>query len=85
MVALTADVAAKEAGLRALQEQMRLPRVVLIGAEWEQALLRAELDWVRSLIEELRTGTLTWDWQSLVSHFAAEQSRREGLGAPPMC
>jgi DNA-binding PadR family transcriptional regulator len=80
VVVLTAEVAAKEAALRALNEQMRLPRVVLIGAEWERALLQAELDWVLSLVEELRSGTLTWDWQSLASHFAAEQSRREGLG-----
>jgi DNA-binding PadR family transcriptional regulator len=80
VVVLMAEVAAREAALRALKEQMRLPRVVLIGAEWELAQSRAELDWVRSLVEELRAGTLTWDWESLASHFAAEHSRREGLG-----
>jgi DNA-binding PadR family transcriptional regulator len=79
-VALITEVAARDAALRALQEQMRLPRAVIIGGECERALLQAELDWVRSLLKELRAGTLTWDREELASHFAAEVARREELG-----
>jgi DNA-binding PadR family transcriptional regulator len=80
IVALTAEVAQLDAGLRALQEHVRLPRILLIGVECRRALRQAELDWARSLADELRTGTLAWDRESIAAHFAAEQSRREALG-----
>jgi len=80
IVALTSEVAQLDAGLRALQEHVRLPRILLIGVECRRALRQAELDWARSIADELRTGTLAWDWDSIAAHFAAEQSRREALG-----
>ncbi|HYW23582.1 MAG TPA: helix-turn-helix transcriptional regulator [Terriglobales bacterium] len=80
IVALTSEVAQLDAGLRALQEQVRLPRIILIGVECRRALRQAELEWARSLADELRTGTLAWDWDSIAGHFAAEQARREALG-----
>ena len=80
IVALTTEVAQLDAGLRALQEHVRLPRIILIGVECRRALRQAELEWARSLADELRSGTFTWDWDAIASHFAAEQSRREALG-----
>jgi DNA-binding PadR family transcriptional regulator len=80
IVALTAEVAQLDAGLRALQEHVRLPRVLLIGVECRRALRQAELDWARSIVDELRTGALAWDWDAIASHFAAELARREALG-----
>ena len=80
IVALATEVAQLEAGMRALREDVRLPRSFLSGVECRRALRQAELDWARSLVEELRGGTLAWDWQSLVSHFAEERARREELG-----
>jgi DNA-binding PadR family transcriptional regulator len=80
IVALSAEVAQLDAGMRALREEVRLPRVVLIGVECRRALRQAELDWARSLVDELRAGTFTWDFQSLGGHFAEEQARRAELG-----
>ena len=80
VVALTTEVAQLDAGLQALQEHVRLPRIILIGVECLRALRKAELDWARSLADELRTGTLAWDWGSIANHFAAEHARREALG-----
>jgi len=80
IVSLATEVAQLEAGVNALREHMRLPRIFLIGVECRGALRRAELEWARSLVEELRSGELAWDWQSIVSHFVEERSRRQGLG-----
>jgi hypothetical protein len=37
-----------------------LPRVVMLENEYGRAMARAELAWVRSLLDDLRAGTLTW-------------------------
>ena len=45
----------------ALKELMpRLGRLLVLEAEYEQAMKQAELTWVQSLIEDLRRGDLTW-------------------------
>jgi DNA-binding PadR family transcriptional regulator len=38
-----------------------LPRLFLIEDEYRAAMLRAELDWLRALIDDLRTGRLDWN------------------------
>jgi DNA-binding PadR family transcriptional regulator len=80
VVSLMGAVAQMDAALDALEKQLGLPRLVLLGAECRRALTQAELDWVRSLIGELRSGSLTWDWQSLTDHFAQLQARRSITG-----
>ena len=47
------DTAALEAGRR----ELSLPRVFLLEAEYELAMRRAEADFVRSVVAELRDGT----------------------------
>jgi len=37
-----------------------LPRLFLIEEEYRLAVLRAELEWVRSVAEDLRSGCFTW-------------------------
>lgn len=37
-----------------------LPRITLIENEYQRAMIGAELAWVDGLLEDLRTGTLTW-------------------------
>jgi DNA-binding PadR family transcriptional regulator len=37
-----------------------LPRVFLLEVEYIRVMLQAELDWVRSVTADLRTGRLTW-------------------------
>jgi DNA-binding PadR family transcriptional regulator len=42
-----------------------LPRLFLIEDEYRDAVERAEVDWLRGLVADLRSGTLTWDEQWL--------------------
>jgi DNA-binding PadR family transcriptional regulator len=49
----------------------RIGRLVLIEVEYARAMRRAELAWVRSLLEELRTGKLTWDTRAACQQAAA--------------
>ncbi|MFC4058747.1 PadR family transcriptional regulator [Planomonospora corallina] len=65
--------AALEGRLTALEERLAgleaelaeggafLPRVFLVESEYQRAVLRAELDYVRGLAADLRTGALSWD------------------------
>jgi len=54
---LDAVNAAEQAGLKALAE--RLPRLFLIESEYQLAMRIAEAGWVRGLIGEIVTGTLS--------------------------
>ena len=42
-----------------------LPRLFLIEEDYKQAMLKAELAWVRRLVEELKSKALTWSRQWL--------------------
>jgi DNA-binding PadR family transcriptional regulator len=55
------------ASLDAVLEQMvpKIGRLVLVEVEYERAMRRAELAWVRSLMEDLRSGKLNWNPESL--------------------
>ena len=48
---------------------MRLPRVFLIEGEYDETIVRAELDYVRALVEDFQAGRLTWtkEWLASVS------------------
>jgi hypothetical protein len=37
-----------------------LPRLFLLETEYQRATLEAELEWVRTVVDDLRTGRLTW-------------------------
>jgi DNA-binding PadR family transcriptional regulator len=72
---LEAQVAAFEVGLRGSAD---LPRVFVVEAEYALALRRAELTWLRSTIEDLRDGRLTWDREELLRrHGGAAESKEE--------
>jgi DNA-binding PadR family transcriptional regulator len=51
-----------------------LPRILLLENEHDRAVTEAELRWVRSLIDDLRAGRLTW---------SQEQMRRLGAETTP--
>jgi DNA-binding PadR family transcriptional regulator len=61
VVALEGALAGTDASLRALQEQLHLPRLFLLEHEHIQALRRAELAWVRTVIADIRAGRFAWD------------------------
>lgn len=63
-------------------ERLELPRLFVIESEHELVLREAELEWVRGLVEEIRTGTLGGmrGWRSFHSQPAAtgvERTREE--------
>ncbi len=46
-----------------------LPRLFQLEAEYALALRRAELAWVKSLIEDMRSGSLTWTHAELMEKY----------------
>lgn len=66
---LEGEVAGLDAALQAMRTS--LPRLVLLEHEYRRALRQAERDWVLKLIEDVRSGKLNWDLESLSRHFAA--------------
>jgi hypothetical protein len=48
-----------------------LPRLFLIEDEYRAAMLRAELEWLRALVDDLATGRFAWD-ESLIVETLAE-------------
>ena len=55
---LEAQIAGTDTVLRELLP--RIGRLVLVEMEYTQAMRRAELEWVRALSEDIRTGRLPW-------------------------
>jgi DNA-binding PadR family transcriptional regulator len=72
-VSLRAHLAASEAGMAAVVEELHLPRIVHLDREHERALVEAELRWVLSIIADIRAGRLAWDEESLRAEFARMQ------------
>ncbi len=63
-----------EGEIAALTTTMRrlvgvLPRLFQLEAEYALALRRAELAWVKSLIEDMRSGSLTWTHAELMEKY----------------
>lgn len=64
--ALEARVVARERRLRELEAPVPgVPRLFLLESEYLAALVRAELDWLRRIIADLRAGSLTWSLEWL--------------------
>ncbi len=78
-MALEMEVSRFEIGLRTAEG--RLPRVFVLEGEYARALKQAELDWVRSIIDDLATGRLGWSGEELL-RFAAQEPA--GPGGEPV-
>ncbi|HVC04561.1 MAG TPA: PadR family transcriptional regulator [Candidatus Acidoferrales bacterium] len=80
LVSLRARLVALEATLKLAQDDLGLPRLVLLELEHAMALAAAEMDWVRRLLGEMQSGVLVWNDEILRAHFetmhAAEARRR---------
>jgi DNA-binding PadR family transcriptional regulator len=59
-IVLEAELSADNAALDATRKQ-GLSRVHIIEVEYMIALLRAEIDWVAAMVDDIRTGRLTWE------------------------
>ncbi|MQY11624.1 hypothetical protein SRB5_17430 [Streptomyces sp. RB5] len=49
------------------EERHGLPRVTMLETEYLKVVTTAELNWLRSVTEDLRAGRLEWTYDSLVS------------------
>lgn len=59
VTSLEARLAAEDQ-IRASLAKRGMPRIAVIEIEYADALLRAELAWVRDLIDDIRSGELPW-------------------------
>lgn len=52
-----------------------LPRLFRLEDEYQRAMIEAEIEWVRSLVDDLRGGELTWsrEWIQAVGQMMGEQ------------
>jgi DNA-binding PadR family transcriptional regulator len=76
---LESQIARNEKVLDDLQKIQRIPRLFLVEAEYGVVLSRAEVEWVRSLIQDIENGTL---WITHEEMHAVEErlGNREGGG-----
>ncbi|HKF16753.1 MAG TPA: PadR family transcriptional regulator [Candidatus Dormibacteraeota bacterium] len=70
-VALEAQIAADDTMLRSMAET-GIPRIFGIELEYARAMRRAEMEWVRGLIQELKEGDLWPDIEALKTWALAE-------------
>ncbi|WP_225850414.1 PadR family transcriptional regulator [Streptomyces sp. HPF1205] len=74
LTARAGQVRDRLAELGAAEEQSRrlgLPRVTTLEDEYRRAVLTAELDWLDAVTADLRSGALTWDFETLAALAAA--------------
>lgn len=65
LVVITAQLEELDAEVGA--ESPMIPRIVLIESEYKHALVRAEMNWLSSTIDELRSGSFQWDSTELIA------------------
>ncbi|HVA91435.1 MAG TPA: PadR family transcriptional regulator [Chloroflexota bacterium] len=66
--------------LEKLMGEGGLPRVVLLEQEHALALLRAELVWVRALVDDMEAGRLVWSWERNLAPDHAGRQVEKGSG-----
>jgi DNA-binding PadR family transcriptional regulator len=80
VVGLRARVASLEATLRMAQDDLGLPRLVLLELEHAIALAAAEIEWIRTITADMQSGALVWNEELIRAHFeamhAADAERR---------
>ena len=80
VVALRARLTSLEATLKLAQDDLGLPRLVLLELEHAIALTAAEIEWTRSITTDMRSGALIWNEELIRAHFeamhAADAERR---------
>jgi DNA-binding PadR family transcriptional regulator len=75
-IALEAELAAGDSLLRSTADA-GVPRIFLIETEYAQAVRRAELDWVRTLVRDIESGGLWPDHEALQAAAKAFGSRKQ--------
>jgi DNA-binding PadR family transcriptional regulator len=70
-VTLEAEIAALDSVLK--QPPGSIPRLLVVEQEYARAMRRAELQWVRALADDLRSGNLTWDLDEVIRQYSRPQ------------
>src|SRR6266568_841422 len=65
-----------------LPPEQTLPRVTLLDDEYLRAVTAAELSWVSGVIDDLRTGALTWSEEELARIATEETKELADLATP---
>jgi DNA-binding PadR family transcriptional regulator len=80
VVSLRAKVTALDATLKMAQDDLGLPRLVLLELEHATALATSEIDWIQSIAADMESGVLVWNDDLIRTHFeamhAADAERR---------
>src|SRR5580700_6075872 len=80
IVSLRARIVALDATLKMAQDDLGLPRLVLLELEHAMALASAEIEWIRLILADMQTGVLVWNEEIIRAHFeamhAADAERR---------
>jgi len=79
-MALEAQIAADETMLRSMAKSA-IPRIFGIELEYAQAMRRAEMEWVRRFIEELKDGDLWPDVEALRALAEAQEARAKEVSS----
>ena len=70
---LQATIAALDGSLQGYAHMV--PRIALIETEYQRAMAAAELKWVREVLDDMRTGRLSWTKADFAS--AADAYRQD--------
>ncbi len=73
-----------DAAARTLVGRLALPQLGIIELELQLAMTRAELEWVRRLIDEIRNGALDWTPGGLPPGTGGTDQRHGSAAAPPV-
>jgi DNA-binding PadR family transcriptional regulator len=74
VAALEAE-AARTASLIESMQRSALPRIFSVETEYQQAMFQAELEWVRGIVADIRSGELTWPDEVLQLHRQRQTER----------
>ncbi len=77
---LAESLAAQDKSLVEQAEVYRLPRVTMLESEYLRTMTAAELDWVKSVTDELRSSELSWTFDELIGF--AQSTGQAALGEP---
>jgi DNA-binding PadR family transcriptional regulator len=58
------------------EAQRGLPPVSMLESDYQRTMAVAELEWTRSVVEELRSGRLSWSFEGLSAFAAAEEAEQ---------
>jgi DNA-binding PadR family transcriptional regulator len=78
---LAARLSQQEKELADQLEVYGLPRVTMLESEYLRAMTAAELDWIRAVADDLRSGRLDWTLEELIGF--AQSTGQQALAEQP--